>query len=136
MEAIKNRNIERVNSILKNSTENKKILELNEKDKYGFYPLLWAIFWNNIEIVQLLIEYANQHQIILKLNEKNKYGNYPLLVAIYNNNIEIVQLLIDYANQHQIILEYDKKKIEDKPKIKNLLQNYEKEMENRKKVIK
>ena len=97
MEAIENEDIERVKSIIKNSVGNKNILELNEKNKYGDYPLLWAID---------------------------------------NNNIEIVQLLIDYALQHQIILEYYKKKIEDKPKIKNLLQNYEKEMENRKKVIK
>jgi len=136
MEAIENKNIERVNSILKNSTENKKILELNEKNKYGNYPLLLAIIKNNIEIVQLLIDYANQHQITLELNKKNNYGFYPLLLAIDKNNIEIVKLLIEYANQHQIILEYIKWDIEDKPKIKNLLQNYEKEMEKRKKVIK
>jgi len=35
--------------------------------------------------------------------------------------------------QHQIILEYDKKDNKNKPEIKILLQNYEKEME---KVIK
>ena len=70
------------------------------------------------------------------MNEKDKFGNYPLFWAIFNNNIEIVKLLIDYALQHQIILEYDKKDIKNKQEIKNLLQNYEKEMENRKKVIK
>ena len=55
------------------------------------------------------------------MNEKNKYGYYPLLRAIRDCNIEIIQLLIEYANQHQIILEYEKKDIEDRPKIKNLL---------------
>jgi len=57
----------------------------------------------------------------LELNEKVGYGYYPLLEAIYKNNIKIVQLLIEYALQHQIILEYDKKDIENKQKIKNLL---------------
>jgi len=49
-----------------------------------------------------------------------------------------VKLLIEYANQHQIILEYDKNDfyLINKPKIKILLQKYEKEKENRKKVNK
>jgi len=46
----------------------------------------------------------------------------------------MIKLLIEYANQHQIILEYDKKYIEDKPKIKILLRNYEKKIEKTKKV--
>ena len=70
LEAIAIENIEKVKSILNNSTENKKILKLNEKNKNGNYPLYSAISNNNIEIIQLLIGYANQHQIILKLNEK------------------------------------------------------------------
>jgi len=84
----------------------------------------------------LLIEYANQYQIILELNEKNNIGYYPLLRAISYNNIEIVQLLIEYALQHQIIFEYDENDIKNKPEIKKLLQNYEKVIENRKKVNK
>ena len=142
MDAIKFNNIEEVESILKNSTKNKKLLKLNEKDEEGRNPLYRAISYKNIEIVKLLIEYANQHQIILELNEKNIYGDYPLLYAIFNNNIEIVKLLIDYANQHQIPLEYDKNTIFDifqknifvrylgfKPQIQKLLENYEKEKE-------
>ena len=92
------KNVEKVKSTLKNSTENKKILNLNEKDKDRFYPLLKAIYEDNIEIVQLLIEYANRHKIILKLNGKNKYGYYPLLEATFKNNIVIVQLLLEYCN--------------------------------------
>ena len=131
-----NNNIEIVKLLIEYANQHQIILKLNEKDEYGWYPLLRAIYNNNIEIVKLLMEYANQHQIILELNEKNKYGNNPLYCAIHNNNIEIVQLLIEYANQHQIILEYKKKDIEYEPEIKKLLQNYGKEMENRKKVIK
>ena len=97
MEAIKNENIEKVKSILDNLTKNKRILELNEK---------------------------------------NKDGNYPLLKTIDKNKIESVQLLIDYALQHKIILDYKKKILKLNQKLKILLKNYEKEMENRKKVNK
>ena len=69
MKAIENKKFERVKSILKNSTEDKKkILKLNVKD--GNYPLYWTISNNNIEIVQLLIGYVNQHQIILEYNKE------------------------------------------------------------------
>jgi len=34
-------------------------LELNEKDKDGFYPLFSAV--GNIEMIKLLMEYAEQH---------------------------------------------------------------------------
>jgi len=44
--------------------KNNIILQLNEKDKYGSYPLLKAIGNDNIEIVQQLINYANNNDII------------------------------------------------------------------------
>jgi len=47
------------------------ILELNEKDDIGNYPLSKAIINNNIKIVQLLLDYALQHKIILELNGKD-----------------------------------------------------------------
>ena len=77
----------------------------------------------------------------MRLNEKYAIGNYPILVAITYNNIEIVILLIVYALRHQIILEYKYDQclielIENKPEIKNLLQNYEIEIEKWKRVIK
>jgi len=58
------------------------ILELNEKNKDGYYPLSKSIDKKNIEMVKLLIEYANQHQIIFELNEKDKDGYYPQYMAI------------------------------------------------------
>ena len=64
MRAISCNNTKKVISILRNSTKKRKILELNEEDNFGKYPLYLAIDKNNIEIVQLLIEYANQHHII------------------------------------------------------------------------
>ena len=130
--AISNKNVEIVKLLIEYANQHQIILELNEKNKFGDYPLLWAIF--NVEIIKLLIEYANQYQIIMELNEKNNKGGYPLLFSVSINNIEIVKLLIDYANQYRIILEYSKKDIGKNIEIQKLLQNYEKEKGIRKKV--
>ena len=63
-------NTQEVKKILDYATEHKIILELNEKNKYGNYPLLRVTYCDNIEIVKLLIDYATENKIILKLNEK------------------------------------------------------------------
>eukprot|EP00833_Pecoramyces_ruminatium_P002028 jgi/Orpsp1_1/1176060/evm.model.c7180000056261.1 len=110
--AIENKYLRKVKFILENSNKIKKILKLNEKNKYGEYPLLLAIIENDIEIVQLLIEYANKNNIILELNEKTINESYPLLWAIENNNIEMVKILIEYSNQHNIILKLNDNKNE------------------------
>ena len=39
--AIKNKDVEKVKSILENSNKNKIILKLNEKVNLGYYPLYW-----------------------------------------------------------------------------------------------
>ena len=49
-------------------------MELNEKDKDGYYPLLETISNNNVEMVKSLIKYSNQHKVILELNKKNNDG--------------------------------------------------------------
>ena len=67
-----------VHLLIDYATENKIILELNEKNYYENNPLLKATYRNNIEIVKLLINYANKNKIILELNEKKKW--------IYPNN--------------------------------------------------
>jgi len=104
-------------------------LDLNEKDKDGYFSLYWTIVSNNIEIFQLLLEYFNQNHINLNLNEKSDDGDCPLDLAILYKNIEVVQLLIKYALQHQIIWKCENIEllIKNKPKIKNLLLYYEKE---------
>jgi len=65
------------------ANKNNIILELNEKDKDGNYPLLLAIIHNNIEIVLLLMDYANKNNIILKINEKDKNGYYSFFIFYY-----------------------------------------------------
>ena len=54
------------------ANKNNITLKLNEKNKYGSFPLLLSCNKNNIEMVQLLIEYSNKNNIILELNEKIK----------------------------------------------------------------
>eukprot|EP00833_Pecoramyces_ruminatium_P012007 jgi/Orpsp1_1/1186039/evm.model.c7180000096583.2 len=93
-----NENVYIVKLLIDYANENNIILELNEKNEFGDFPLLMAINKYNIEMVKLLIDYANEKNIILELNEKDIDGNYPLLNAINNNNIETIKLLMDYAN--------------------------------------
>jgi len=45
--------------------KNNIILELNEKDHDGYYPLLLASNNNNNEMVHLLIDYAIKNNIVL-----------------------------------------------------------------------
>jgi len=60
IDSLKDKNIKKVKSILKNSNKNEKKLNLNKKHKNGQYPFLWAIFNDNVEMIKLLIEYANR----------------------------------------------------------------------------
>eukprot|EP00833_Pecoramyces_ruminatium_P015563 jgi/Orpsp1_1/1189595/evm.model.d7180000073133.1 len=98
-------NIEIVKLFIDYANQHDIILELNEKNNIGYYPLLWVTIKNDIEMIKLLIEYANKYNIILQLNKKNQNGSFPLSEAIDNDNIEIIKLLIEYANQHNITLE-------------------------------
>eukprot|EP00833_Pecoramyces_ruminatium_P018584 jgi/Orpsp1_1/1192616/evm.model.d7180000094637.1 len=96
-----------ITNFIKNS--NNGIININEKNKNGNFPFLFAITKNNIEMVKLIIDYANKNNIILEINEKDKNRNYPFLEAIKNNNIEMVQTIINYANEKSIILEINDK---------------------------
>jgi len=69
-DGIINHNTQNVKKILDYASKNKIILELNEKDIDGWYPLLEVTYYNNTEIVKLLIEYANKNKIILELMKK------------------------------------------------------------------
>jgi len=117
-------NTRKVKTIIDYATENKIILDLNEKDDYGCYPLLSAISDNNIkmakllidystEMVKLLIDYANKKKIILELNKKNEYGCTPLFEAMQWNNIEIFKMLVKYSLEKEIKLIIDENDIEE-----------------------
>jgi len=87
---------------------------LNEKDKDGSYPVLWACIKKNTKIVETLLMNYTKYNLIQDLNEKNKEGLYPLLQACYNNNIEMTKLLINYSDSTNNIL-----KINDKDRLGN-----------------
>ena len=90
---------QKVKKILDDAIEKNIVLNLNEKGKNEWYPLLYATYMDNIEMAKLLIEYANKNDIVLEINKKNNDGYNPLLWAIERNKIKIVQLLIDYARK-------------------------------------
>jgi len=103
---IENNNIEMVQLLIEYANKNDIILELNNKNNDGYYPILLACYENNNKMVQLLIDYANKNNIILEIDEMDDdYHCYPVLWACHNNNTEIVKSLIDYANNNNIILE-------------------------------
>ena len=64
-------------------------LNLNEKNNYGYFPILNIFSKNNIEMIQLLMDYANYNNIKLELNKKTNNGSYLLLFACKNNNVEM-----------------------------------------------
>jgi len=113
------------------ANNNNIILELNEKDKNGNYPLLLVCVSNSAEMVELLIDYSNKNNIILELNQKNERGNYPLLWTCNHNNTEMLKLLIIYANKNNIVLKYQESEYENNSKIKyktiEILKNYKKD---------
>ncbi|KAG4108106.1 ankyrin [Neocallimastix lanati (nom. inval.)] len=87
-------------------------IDINEKEKYGNYPLLQAINYNNLENVELLMNYADKHGIVLTINDKDEDDYFPLLQSIRTNswgNINIIRALIEYANRHNIILNVNEK---------------------------
>jgi len=61
-----------VQLLLDYAKKNNIILQLNEKNKDGYIPLLWCCRYNNLEMVQLLFDYAKENKIILQLNEEKK----------------------------------------------------------------
>ncbi len=78
--AIFKNNIEMVISLINYANEKDIILEINNKNEKGNYPLLNAIVNNNIELIKLLIDYAKGKNIIFDINGKDENGNYPLLI--------------------------------------------------------
>jgi len=88
--------------------KNNILLEINERNNFGDYPLLKSFSYYNTGIMKLLINYANENNIVLTVNEKNNFGDYPLLSAIHYN-IEDFELLINYAESKDIKLEINDK---------------------------
>jgi len=85
---------------------------INGKNKFGWYPLLWTIKNSNID-------YANKNNIKLNINDKNENGHFPLLNTVICNNIEMISLIIDYSNKNNIISVYDNQHPDSKKRKRN-----------------
>jgi ankyrin repeat protein len=99
-------------TLINDSLKDKTLLEINEKDEQGYYPLLLLVYKNNIELTKLLMKYADENDLVLELNSKDNGNFYPLLVSIDNREVvnnEMTELLIEYANKHNIKLEINEK---------------------------
>jgi len=105
--SLPNANINMMYLLIQYAKINNIIIELNERDEDGNFPLLCAIYKERKDIVKLLINYAEENNILLEMNAKNNNGDYPLLCASFN--IDITQLLIKYAGTNNIILEMNAK---------------------------
>ena len=84
IEAVKNNDINRVNSILNNGKAN-----INAKDRDGWTALIWASCKGDLEIVKLLVE--NGADIDAKDNE----GWSALMEASYEGHLKVVKYLVE-----------------------------------------
>jgi hypothetical protein len=92
------------------ATENKIILELNEKKDYEFTPIFGAIQNNNIEMFKMLVEYSiekgiklrideNDIENMISVNKKYKLGNLKNFSEI---NSKLIKLIYFYKNKNII----------------------------------
>ena len=84
IEAVKNNDINRVNSILNNGKEN-----INAKDRDGWTALIWASCKGDLEIVKLLVESGAD------IDAKDNDGWTALMRASWRGYSEIVQYLVE-----------------------------------------
>jgi len=79
-----------VQLLMEYAKKNDIILELNEKNMFGRYPVLLATYFNNLEIVQLLFEYANEHdiQLVFDENDITKLIEYTLTHFVHKEYVE------------------------------------------------
>ena len=73
-ELIFNNKIVEIQKLLENGTD------IDQKDKYGLTPLMYAVSCNNEELVKLFLEKEAD------VNLSNKYGCTALFFAVFNNS--------------------------------------------------
>jgi len=95
IKAIRNNNLEIYKLLFEYAEQHNIILNINEKNRRGEYPILEAFKNNNVEMVKLMVEYALKHNILIKL-KRLRSEEYPFSIVISNNNIEMVQIILEY----------------------------------------
>lgn len=92
-EAVKNNNLEKVKSLIKNNININ--VDINKKDEYGSTLLYYASRYGNddsIKIIKLLIENG------AKINETNIRNLTALHVSSYWGHLEVAKLLIEFGS--------------------------------------
>jgi len=103
-----------MNLIMNYARRNSITLNINQKEKHGHYPLLWATKFMDESMVKALIEYAEETNTILTVNDKDEDEKmYPLMYAVVKNNNRIVKMITEYADRHNIKLELEEKNNDD-----------------------
>lgn len=62
---------------------------IEERDRYGYTPLMYAVYYDRYDAAKFLIE---KHADV---NARDASGEFPLLVAVANDNAVMVKLLLD-----------------------------------------
>jgi ankyrin repeat protein len=66
---------------------------INQKDRHGNTPLVYAAASNQAEMTRILLQYGPN----VNRGGEGDYNGSPLLVAVENNNTEIVRLLLQHG---------------------------------------
>ena len=121
-----------IHAIITYSNKNNIILNLNEQNNEGVYPLLYRIHDRSIIFYfELLIDHARKNKIVLEMNRQDKNGNNTILNLIkseyedkyvpisgfdityvtikYNVVFKVFTLLFDYAKETNYILDLNAK---------------------------
>jgi len=111
MLAISENNINNVKSIFNYTNKKNIILDMNEKNERGNYPLICAITNNNTEIVKEIIDYAKENNIILEMNENDIANvifehNDHTIGKISDINSDIIKLLYVNKIYHRINIKF------------------------------
>ncbi len=76
---------------------------VNAIDKWGWTPLLWAVYYNYYQISEYLLEKGADPNIKSVQNQGAiPMGSTPLLVASYYGNAKIVELLLKHGADQNI----------------------------------
>ena len=71
LDSITQNDVTKTKILIDFANKNNIILNINEKNVTGCYPLYWSVFKNNIKMTKLLIDYANHTSTILNLYESS-----------------------------------------------------------------
>jgi len=93
-------------------------LDVNKKDRFGNYPVIYGIKNKNFELVHMLIDYANEHNVILKIacDDMIIIDIIHDIYFIDKNITNIFKLLTIYTKKYDILCDigcfYDEYKYE------------------------